>query len=162
MKITADDILAVESSAEIRCSVQEFDYVDVVDFSAKPDIPPDSRVLWCVTKSTTEEDLSWYGARFDRSTKASEVSSKHRGWVILTGSGQDAGAPSNRCILVPDVGTFLKRLHRRVVTVVTPTVLGVTGSVGNTTCAALFRRCFFAVREDPASLRETNYTAGLV
>lgn len=103
MKITADDVLAVEPSAEIRCAVREFDYVDVVDFSTKPDIAPDSRVLWCVTKSITEEDLSWYGTGFDRSAKVVEVNSKHRSWVVLTESGQTAWAASNRCILVPDV-----------------------------------------------------------
>lgn len=163
MKITADDILAVEPSTEILCTVREFDYVDVVDFSTKPDIAPDSRVLWCVTKSTTEEDLSWYGTRFDRSAKVDEVSSKHPRWVALTESGQIAGAVSNRCILVPDVGTFLKRLHRHVITAVKPVVLGVTGSVGKTTCVALLEDIFsqygktlriYAKRITPFSLFE--------
>jgi hypothetical protein len=62
VKITVEDILAVEPAAEVRCAERKFDYVDVIDFSAKPDITSDLRVLWCVTKSTTEEDLSWYGA----------------------------------------------------------------------------------------------------
>jgi hypothetical protein len=84
VKVTADDILAVEPSATIHCTLQEFDYVDVVDFSTKPDIPPDSRVLWCVTKSATEEDLSWYDVKFDRSAKVDEVSSKHSDWVVLS------------------------------------------------------------------------------
>lgn len=38
MKITTDEILVVEPSAEIRCAEREFDYVDIVDFSTKPDI----------------------------------------------------------------------------------------------------------------------------
>ncbi|MGH3869225.1 MAG: Mur ligase family protein [Pseudonocardiaceae bacterium] len=163
MKITTDEILAVEPSAEIRCAEREFDYVDIVDFSTKPDISPDSRVLWCVTKSTTAEDLPWYGARFDRSTKVGEVSSQHRDWVVFTESGQVAGLTSNRCILVPDVGNFLKLLHRHVISVVAPIVLGVTGSVGKTTCVALLEDIFsrygktlrvYAKRITPLSLFE--------
>jgi len=163
VKVTTDDILAVEPSATVHCALREFDYVDVVDFSTKPDIPPNSRVLWCVTKSTTEEDLSWYDVEFDRSVKVDEVSSKHRDWVVLTESDQIARAASNRCILISDVSTFLTRLHRRVITVVTPVVLGVTGSVGKTTCAALFEDVFsqygktlrvYAKRITPLSLFE--------
>lgn len=142
MKIALEDVLAVEPSAEIRCAAREFDYVDVVDFSTKPDIASGSRALWCVTKSTTEEDLSWYGAGFDRSAKVGEVGSRHREWVVLTENHQAVGSASNRCILVSDVAKFLERLHRHVITVVAPVVVGVTGSVGKTTCAALLEDVF--------------------
>lgn len=163
MKIAVKDVLAVEPSAEIRCAVREFDYVDVVDFSAKPDIASGSRTLWCVTKSTTEEDLSWYGAGFDRSAKVGEVGSRHREWVVLTENYQAVGSASNRCILVSDVAKFLERLHRHVITVVAPVVVGVTGSVGKTTCAALLEDVFsrygktlrvYAKRITPLSLFE--------
>ncbi len=45
---------------------------------------------------------------------------------------------ADRCILVPHVANFLERLHHHVITVAAPTVVGVTGSVGKTTCVALF------------------------
>lgn len=142
MRITTQDIRSIEPQAEIRCAAQEFDYVDVVGFSSKPAIPPHFRVLWCVTKSVTQEDLSWYGAVFDRSTKVSEVISEHRDWVVLTDNSQVAGSVGNRCILVPDVAKFLERLHRHVIAVVEPVVVGVTGSVGKTTCVALLEDIF--------------------
>lgn len=142
MRITTEDICSVEPSAEIRCTEQEFDYVDVIGFSSKPDIVPHSKVLWCVTKSTTQEDLSWYGVPFDRSAKVAEVSSEHHDWIVLTDSSQIADTVADRCILVPHVAKFLERLHHRVITVVAPVVVGVTGSVGKTTCAALFEDVF--------------------
>lgn len=138
MRITTEDICAVEPLAEICCDKQEFDYVDVIGFSSKPDIVPGSRVLWCVTKATTQEDLSWYGAPFNRSAKMVEVSSERPDWIVLTDCRQVADAVTNRCILVPHVAKFLERLHHHVFTVVAPVVVGVTGSVGKTTCAALF------------------------
>lgn len=120
-------------------------------------------MLWCVTKSTTAEDLSWYCAKFDRSTKTGAVSSQHPDWVVFTESEQVAGLASNRCILVADVGNFLKLLHRHVISVVAPIVLGVTGSVGKTTCVALLEDIFsrygktlrvYAKRITPLSLFE--------
>lgn len=163
MKITTEDIFSIEPSAEIRCGEREFDYVDVLGFSSKPDIAAHSKVLWCVTKSATREDLSWYGTTFDRSGKVPEVSSEHRDWVVLTDSGQVADTVANRCILVPHVAKFLEQLHHHVVTVVAPVVVGVTGSVGKTTCAALFEDVFsqygktlriYAKRITPLSLFE--------
>jgi UDP-N-acetylmuramoyl-tripeptide--D-alanyl-D-alanine ligase len=121
-------------------------------------------VLWCATKSTTLEDLSWYGTTFDRSTKIAEVSSKHRKGVVLTEGSQVPGLVKNRCILVPDVVRLLERLHRRVMSIVAPTVVGVTGSVGKTTCVALLEDIFsqygktlriYAKRITPLSLFET-------
>lgn len=137
MRITTEDIRSIEPLADIRCAEREFDYVDIIGFSSKPDVAPHSSVLWCVTKSATEEDLSWYGVVFDRSAKVAKVTSEHRDWVVLTDSSQVAGAVTNRCILVPDVAKFLERLHHHVITVVEPAVVGVTGSVGKTTCVAL-------------------------
>lgn len=163
MRITTEDIFSIEPSAEIRCTEREFDYVDVLGFSSKPEIATHSKVLWCVTKSTTREDLSWYGTPFDRSAKVAEVSSDHRDWVILTDSGQVADTVPDRCILVPHVTKFLERLHHHVMTMVTPVVVGVTGSVGKTTCAALFEDVFsqygktlriYAKRITPLSLFE--------
>jgi hypothetical protein len=163
VKITTEEISLIEPSVEICCAEREFDYVDVIDFSSKPDIMVPSRVLWCVTKSTTQEDLSWYGVPFDRSTKVVEVRSEHRDWIILTDSGQVADAMANRCILVPHVAKFLERLHHHVITAVAPVVVGVTGSVGKTTCTALFEDVFsqhgktlriYAKRVTPLSLFE--------
>lgn len=142
MRITTEDIRSVEPSVEIRCTEQEFDHVDVIGFSTKPQIAPHSKTLWCVTRSATREDLSWSGGAFDRSAKVAKVSSEHRNWVVLTDSSQVAGAATNRCILVPDVAKFLERLHRHVITVAEPAVVGVTGSVGKTTCVALLEDIF--------------------
>jgi hypothetical protein len=92
-----------------------------------------------------------------------EVRSKHREWVVLTENDQVGESASNRCILVPDVANFLKRLHLHIITVVAPVVLGVTGSVGKTTCAALLEDVFsqygktlrvYAKRITPLSLFE--------
>jgi hypothetical protein len=142
VKITTEDIRSVEPLVEIRCTEQEFDYVDVIGFSTKPEIAPHSKTLWYVTKSATREDLSWSGDAFDRSATVSKVSSEHRDWVVLTDSSQVAGAVTNRCILVPDVAKFLERLHRHVITVAEPAVVGVTGSVGKITCVALLEDIF--------------------
>ncbi len=142
---------------------QEFDYVDIIEFSSKPVVVSHSRTLWCVTKSATQEDLSWYGAAFDRSTKVAKITSEHHDWVVLTDSSEVAGSVTYRCILVPDVANFLERLHHHVITVVEPAVVGVTGSVGKTTCIALledvFSRygktlCIYAKRVTPLSLFE--------
>lgn len=163
MRITTEDIRSVEPSADIRCTEREFDYVDVIGFSSKPDIAAHSKVLWCVTKSTTQEDLSWYGGPFDRSARVTDVSSEHREWVVLTDSSQVADTVANRCILVSHLARFLERLHHRVITVVAPVVVGVTGSVGKTTCVALFEDIFsqygktlriYAKRITPLSLFE--------
>jgi hypothetical protein len=165
VRIATEDIRTLEPSAEIRCVEQKFDYVDVIGFSSKPDIVAHSKVLWCVTKSTTQQDLSWYGVPFDRSAKVAEVSSEHRDWVVLTDSRQVADTVANRCVLVPNVAKFLERLHHHhhVIAVVAPVVLGVTGSVGKTTCVALFEDVFsqhgktlriYAKRITPLSLFE--------
>ncbi len=163
MRVTTENICSVEPSAEVRCTEREFDYIDVIGFSSKPDIVPHSRVLWCVTKSTTQEDLSWYGAPFDRSAKVAEVSSEHRDWIVLTDSSQVADTVANRCILVPHVAKFLERLHHHVIAIVAPVVVGVTGSVGKTTCTVLFEDIFsqygktlriYAKRITPLSLFE--------
>lgn len=163
MRITTGDICSVEPSAEIRCAEREFDYVDIIGFSSKLDIMPHFRVLWCVTKSTTQEDMSWYGTPFDRSAKVAEVSSKHRDWIVLTDSSQVADAMANRSILVPHVANFLERLHHYVITIVAPVVVGVTGSVGKTTCTVLCEDIFsqygktlriYAKRITPLSLFE--------
>jgi UDP-N-acetylmuramyl pentapeptide synthase len=70
---------------------------------------------------------------------------------------------ANRCVLVPNVAKFLERLHHHVIAVVAPVVLGVTGSVGKTTCVALFEDVFsqhgktlriYAKRITPLSLFE--------
>lgn len=71
-----------------------------------------------------------------------KVVSEHRDWVVLTDSNQIARAVTNHCILVPDVAKFLERLHRHVIAAVEPAVVGVTGSVGKTTCVALLEDVF--------------------
>lgn len=163
MRITTEDIRSLEPFADVRCAEQEFDYVDVIGFSSKPDIAPHSRILWCVTKSATQEDLSWYGVAFDRSAKVDKVTSQHRDWVVLTDSSQVADAVANHCILVSDVVELLERLHRHVLAIVRPAVVGVTGSVGKTTCVALLEDVFsqygktlrvYAKRITPLSLFE--------
>lgn len=153
----------VEPSVEIRCAQREFDYVDVIGFSSKPAIVDCSKVLWCVTKSATRDEFSWYGCSFDRSAKVAELSARNRNWVILTDSNQVADSVATRSILVPHLTNFLERLHHYVITVVAPAVVGVTGSVGKTTCVALLEDIFaqygktlriYAKRITPLSLFE--------
>ena len=136
MRIGTDLIRSLEPSSDIHCGRQTFEYVDVVDFSAKPQIASWSNVLWCSTSSSTQNDQSWYGATFDRSKKLSSISER-AGWVILTDDLDDLATWKGGFILVPNVPRLLRALYDHVLATVAPQVVGVTGSVGKTTCVAL-------------------------
>lgn len=162
MRVDAELISRLEPHAEVACAHRSFSYVDVIDFSRKPAIADLSDVLWCVTKSANREDWSWYGERFDRSAKLTEIASR-RGWVALTDDRAVAAASPNGHIWVPDLSAFLHRLNRFVLDTIKPEVVGVTGSVGKTTCVALMEDVFaqygrtlrvYAKRITPLSLFE--------
>ncbi len=132
MKINTDILLTVEPRAQVLCGRQEFDYVDVVDFSAKPDISQHKRKLLCATKSSTEDDLTWYGVSFDRQDQMASRANKED---VLLVEAEVCGMTNQ--IVVPNVYDTLRKLHTYTLDVCAPKVVGVTGSVGKTTCVCM-------------------------
>ncbi len=132
MKINTDLLLTVEPRAQVLCGRQEFDYVDIVDFSARPDISQHKRKLLCATKSSTEDDLTWYGVAFDRHNQMISRACKED--VLLVGA--EVRGTTNQ-IVVPNVYDTLRKLHAHILDLCAPKVVGVTGSVGKTTCVCM-------------------------
>lgn len=136
MKISTAMILGADPSAQLFCAVQEFDYVDVLSFSTKPDISSRENVLFCVTESSTEDDESWYGTMFDRRKC---IGSLPPGQTILTEKFVP-GVESQ--IVVANVYECLRKLNAFVLGEISPVVIGVTGSVGKTTCVCMLEDVF--------------------
>ena len=141
MKITVDDIRLIQPLADIQCSIEEFDYVDIIGFSSKPKVDPNAKLLWCAYEVKSKEELTWYGTEFSRVAKAINLPTRQN--LVLLADKQDlAESFSGQHILVPDVKKFLEDLYRYVIGLVAPAVIGVTGSVGKTTCVALLEEVF--------------------
>lgn len=136
MKITTSIIRIIDPSAQLFCESITFDYIDVVGYSTKPDLSSCKRILWCITKSSTSDDISWYGATFDRQKHLAQFGKNH---TVLT----ERYLPEIKSqIVVKDIFDFLKKVHRWVLSQVSVKVVGVTGSVGKTTCVCMLEDVF--------------------
>jgi len=95
-----------------------------------------TRTLYFPVHEENVEVLNWYENDFDRRPHLDKLSSANPEWVfVLDDSCKNVSVKS--AIIVPDVYELIEKLYRFVLRKVKPIVVGVTGSVGKTTAAAM-------------------------
>jgi hypothetical protein len=143
VRITSDLLRSVWPSATFH-GLEEplaFGRVDAAHVPAFDRRPPDGLVLYCCVHEDQPDAEGWYSVHFDRTRAVLTPREDH---VFLVDGRADAALPNDALagvphIRVPDVHTAVEALRAFVVSIVRPTVVGVTGSVGKTTTVALIQ-----------------------
>lgn len=118
----------------------EFQRVDIAHIPSFDGREPDGQTLYVCTYEHDADADGWYLDGFDRTRKIGELAGRPN-LVLLVDHRVPASALTDAPhVRVRDVHEAVNRLRKCVLERVSPSAVGVTGSVGKTTAAALFQQ----------------------
>jgi UDP-N-acetylmuramyl pentapeptide synthase len=95
------------------------------------------KILHFCVYDDNPDAMGWYNNPFDRTRKISTVREDKRVTFVVDSRVSDESLHGIRYIRVEDIFDAIVRIRGYVLSHVNPLVIGVTGSVGKTTCASL-------------------------
>lgn len=95
-----------------------------------------TRTLYFPVYENSVELQNWYEEDFDRRPYVEMLSIENPDWVFVL-DATCKNIPVKRSVIVPNLYEAIEKLYRYVLLKVNPVVVGITGSVGKTTVAAM-------------------------
>lgn len=118
-----------------------FDWIHVIETSSIKRPVESKKVCYFAVYEPDPDINGWYDQGFDNRKKISELYLKNPEWLFIVEADQPdlSKLIENGCrvVIVRNIRNSIKKLFDRVLSLVKPVVVGVTGSVGKTTCVAL-------------------------
>lgn len=145
MKFKINEVLAVIDGQSHNVSDSDlngfFDWLHIVEtVSIKRPVKATS-VCYFAVYETDPNINGWYNDGFDNRNKVMSLFLKNPQWFFVVEFDQlglqDLINTGCKIIIVKDIAASIKKLFDYVINKVNPSIIGVTGSVGKTTCVAL-------------------------
>lgn len=116
---------------------EEFEICDIAHLKDFDKFPSNSKTLYFLVYEDNPEDLGWYKKPFDRSQNLATLKSFTNMVFVADSRVSDEQLKNCRYIRVKNIYAAIDAVREYIVSSVRPVIVGITGSVGKTTCAAL-------------------------
>lgn len=116
---------------------EQFEIFNVANLKDFDKFPSNSKTLYFLVYEDNPEDLGWYKKPFDRSQNLAPLKSFTNMVFAADSRVSDEQLKGCKYIRVKNIHQVIDTIREYVVSSVKPMIVGVTGSVGKTTCTAL-------------------------
>ena len=139
MKISLKVIKRILPDAELHNLLgdEEFQICNIANLKDFDKFPSNAKTLYFLVYENNPEDLGWYKKPFDRSQNLSAPKNSAHLTFIADSRVSDEQLKNCRYIRVKNIYVAIDAFREHVVSSINPIVVGITGSVGTTTCTAL-------------------------
>lgn len=139
MKISLKVIKRILPDAELHNLLgdEEFQICNIANLKDFDKFPSNAKTLYFLVYENNPEDLGWYKKPFDRSQNLSAPKNSAHLTFIADSRVSDEQLKNCRYIRVKNIYVAIDAFREHVVSSINPIVVGITGSVGKTTCTAL-------------------------
>lgn len=116
---------------------EEFEICNVANLKEFDRFPSNAGTLYFLVYEDNPEDLGWYKKPFDRSQNLGNLKALNNLVFIADSRVSDEQLKGCKYIRVKNIYQAVDTIREYVVSSINPAVVGITGSVGKTTCASL-------------------------
>lgn len=142
MKIGLKVLSKILSDAEFHNLLgdEEFEICNVANLKDFDKFPSDTKTLYFLVYEDNPEELGWYKKPFDRSQNLAMLKGFTNMVFVADSRVSDEQLKNCRYVRVKNIYATINVVREYVISSINPIVVGITGSVGKTTCAALMER----------------------
>lgn len=119
---------------------EEFEICNMANLKDFNKFPSNAKALYFLVYEDNPEDLGWYKKPFDRSQNLANLKDSAHLAFVADFRVSDEQLKNFRHIRVKNIYVAIDTIREYVISLIKPTVVGITGSVGKTTCTALVER----------------------
>ena len=116
---------------------ETFTVLNVAHLKQFESVGADNKILYFCVYEDKPDVLGWYNNPFDRTRNISTAREDKRVTFVVDSRVNEDSLHNIRYIRVENIFDAIDRIRRYVLSQMNPLVIGVTGSVGKTTCASL-------------------------
>lgn len=118
---------------------ESFDILNIAHLRQFASLPTGNRILYFCVYEDDVERAGWYNRPFDRSLNIQKLSSEENLIFVVDNRVSDEQLTGVRHIRMDNIYRAIDRIRQHVLSLARPKVIGITGSVGKTTAAAIIQ-----------------------